>query len=77
MSASSTLLTALMQLPETERFEVAIAVLDQSSPDGLSEDEIVAEARSRQDELESGNVVDIGFAELVTGLHYRPRSLGE
>lgn len=63
-----------MQLPEAERFEIAIAVLDQSSPSGMTEDEIIAEAIDRQDAVESGQVKDIGFDELVAGLNYRPRS---
>lgn len=75
MNANSALFAALMELPEAERFETALAVLDQSSPTGMSEEEIVAEAARRQDELESGREMAIGFDELVAGLTYRPRSL--
>ena len=75
MNVNSALFATLMQLPEVERFELALAVLDQTSPAGMSEDEIVAEAAKRQDELESGAVQDIGFDELVAGLNYRPRSV--
>ena len=77
MDTPSALFASLMQLPEAERFEVALAVIDQSSPAGMTEDEIVAEAARRQDELESGSVADIGFDELVAGLRYRPSLLGQ
>jgi len=68
------LLRALMQLPEAERFEIAMAVLDQSSPSAVTEGEITLEAAKRQDELESGTVRDIGYDELLAGLAYRPSS---
>ncbi len=75
MSTQTAFLATLMELPESQRFEIAMAVLDQSSPAGMTEDEIVQEAARRQDELESGADTDIGFDELVAGLNYRPRSL--
>lgn len=77
MNSPAAFLATLMELPESERFEIAMAVLDQSSPAGLTEDEIVQEASRRQDELESGKVKDISFDELVAGLNYRPRSLAK
>lgn len=77
MNANSALFATLMELPEIERFEIALAVLDQTSPAGLTEDEIVAEASRRQDELESGAAQDIGFDELVAGLNYRPRTVAK
>ena len=77
MNSPAAFLATLMELPESERFEIAMAVLDQSSPAGLTEDEIVQEASRRQDELESGKVKDISYDELVAGLNYRPRSLAK
>jgi hypothetical protein len=77
MNSPAAFLATLMELPESERFEIAMAVLDQSSPAGITENEIVQEAGRRQDELESGKVADIGFDELVAGLNYRPRSLAQ
>ena len=74
MNAPTAFLAILMELPESERFEIAMAVLDQSSHAGMNEDEIVQEAARRQDELESGSDTDIGFDELVSGLNYRLRS---
>jgi len=72
MTADPVLLSALMQLPEAERFDIAMAILDQSSPSAVTEDEITLEAAKRQDELESGVVRDIGYDELLAGLIYRP-----
>ena len=72
MTADPVLLSALMQLPEAERFDIAMAILDQSSPSAVTEDEITLEAAKRQDELESGVVRDIGYDELLAGLTYRP-----
>lgn len=77
MNSPAAFVATLMELPESERLEIAMAVLDQSSPAGFTEDEIVQEASRRQDELESGKVADIGFDELVAGLNYRPRSLAK
>lgn len=77
MNTQTAFLASLMELPESQRFEIAMAVLDQSSPAGMTEDEIVQEAARRQDELESGAVTDMGFDELVAGLNYRPRSLAK
>lgn len=77
MNTPTAFLATLMELPESERFEIAMAVLDQSSPAGMTEDEIVQEAARRQDELESGSDTDIGFDELVSGLNYRLRSAAE
>lgn len=77
MNSNPMLFTTLMELPEAERFEIAMAVLDQSSPSAMTEDEIVQEAARRQDELESGTVADIGFDELLAGLNFRPRSLAK
>jgi hypothetical protein len=64
-----------MNLPETERFEIAIAILDECSPSAMTEDEITREATARQDELESGAVRDISHEELIAGLSYRPSGL--
>jgi hypothetical protein len=72
MAANPALFRTLMQLPESERFEIAMAVLDQSSPSAVTEDEITLEAAKRQDELESGVVRDIGYDELLAGVNYRP-----
>lgn len=77
MNTQTAFLATLMELPESQRFEIAMAVLDQSSPAGMTEDEIVQEAARRQDELECGSSADIGFDELVAGLNYRPRSLAK
>jgi len=41
MSTPTAFLAPLMELPEAQRFEIAMAVLDQSSPAGMTEDEIV------------------------------------
>jgi hypothetical protein len=72
---AANLITSIMQLPETERFDVAMAILDTASPSAMSTDEIEAEATLRQDEMESGAVAPISFETLVSGLSYRPRSL--
>jgi len=74
MTANPVLFSMLMQLPEAERFEIAMAVLDQSSPSAVTEGEITLEAAKRQDELESGAVRDIDYDELLAGLTYRPSS---
>lgn len=75
MKADSVLLSTLMNLPEAERFEIAMAILDQSSPSAMTEGEIAREAAVRQDELERGAVRDIGYEELIAGLSYRPSGL--
>ncbi len=77
MKADPAFLTTLMNLPEAERFEIAIAILDQCSPSAMTEDEITREAAARQDELESGTVRDIGYEELIAGLGYRPSGLAK
>jgi hypothetical protein len=70
----TTLFDSLMELPEKERFEIAMAVLDRTSPSAMTDDDLIQEAVRRQDELESGAVRAMGFDELVAGLHYRPKS---
>lgn len=75
MKADPVLLSTLMNLPEAERFEIAMAILDQCSPFAMTEDEIAREAGVRQDDLESGNVRDIGYEELIAGLSYCPSGL--
>lgn len=72
MKADTKLFTALMELPEGERFEIAMALLDQTSPSAMSGDEIVREAARLQDELESGAVRDLGYDEMIAGVRYRP-----
>jgi hypothetical protein len=75
MNAAPSLLTAVMQLPDADRFEIAMTILDHVSPSAMDEDAIIAEAARRQDELESGAVTTISFDELVQGLTHRPQSL--
>ena len=77
MTASPALLSTLKNLPENERFEIAMAILDECSPFAMSEDEIICEASSRQDELENGSVQDISYEELIAGLSYRPSGLAK
>ena len=74
MKANPAILSTLMELPEADRLEIAMALLDHSSPSAMTQDEILQEAARRQDELESGAVQDISFDELVAGLNYRPRN---
>jgi hypothetical protein len=54
-----------------------MAILDQSSPSAMTEDEISREAATRQDQLESGTVRDIDYEELIAGLTYRPSGLAK
>ncbi len=75
MNASPSLLAAVMQLPDADRFEIAMTILDQASPSAMDEEAILAEAVRRQDELESGAVVPLSFDELVSGLKHPPRRL--
>jgi hypothetical protein len=77
MNASPSLLTAVMELSEADRFEIAMTILDHASPSAMEEDEILAEAARRQDEMESGAVVTLSFDELVQGLNYRPQNLAK
>ena len=77
MNASPSLLTAVMQLSDADRFEIAMTILDNASPSAMEEDEIRAEAARRQDEMESGAVATLSFDELVQGLNYRPQSLAK
>lgn len=72
MKADADLFTTLMELPEAERFEMAMAVLDQTSPAAMSGDELVCEAVRLQDELESGVVRDLIYDEMIAGVRYRP-----
>jgi hypothetical protein len=72
MKTDNALFTALMELPEGERFEIAMAVLDQISPSAMSGDEIVREAARLQEELECGVVRDLSYDEMIAGLRYRP-----
>jgi len=72
MKADTDLFTTLMELPEAERFEIAMAVLDQTSPSAMPGDELVVEAARLQDELESGVVRDLGYDEMIAGVRYRP-----
>ena len=77
MNAAPSLLTAVMQLSDADRFEIAMAILDNASPSAMNEVEILAEAARRQDELESGAVAAISFDELVQGLSHRPHGLAK
>jgi hypothetical protein len=74
MNSTPALFATLMQMPEKERFEIAIAVLDETSPGAMSSDEIIRESSARQDELENGSVQALDYSELVAGIRYRPRS---
>jgi len=75
MNTNPAVFATVMQMPEAERFEIAMAILDATSPSAMTEDAIEREAAQRQDELESGAVKSLSFDELVQGLSYRPRSL--
>ena len=72
---AANIIASIMELPETERFDIAMTILDTASPSAMSADEIEAEAARRQDEMESGAIAPISYDTLVAGLHYRPRSL--
>lgn len=74
MNANPDLLTTLMELPEAERFEIAMTILDRTSPAAMEECEILQEAARRQDELESGVVRDMSYEELVAGIGHRRRA---
>jgi hypothetical protein len=75
MNSSPAVFATLMQMPESERFQIAMAVLDESSPSAMSEEEIVREASARQDEMETGVVTPLDYAGLLAGIRHRPRSL--
>ena len=75
MNTNSAVFATVMQLPEAERFEIAMAILDVTSPSAMTEDEIILEASQRQDEVENGSVKLLSYDELIQGLNYRPRSL--
>ena len=75
MNTTPAVFATVMQMPEAERFEFAMAILDATSPATMTEDEIVNEASRRQDELESGQVKALSYEELVQGLTYRPRRM--
>ena len=77
MNASPRLLSAVMQLSDADRFEIAMTILDEASPDAMEADEILAEAARRQDDIESGAVATLSFDELVQGLTHRPQSLAQ
>lgn len=71
MKAKPDLLTTLMELPEAERFEIAMTILDRTSPAAMEESEILQEAARRQDEMESGGVRDLSYEEMVAGIGQR------
>ncbi|MCX6876293.1 MAG: hypothetical protein NTW21_21170 [Verrucomicrobia bacterium] len=71
MNANPDLLTTLMELPEAERFEIAMAILDRTSPAAMEQSEILQEAARRQDEMESGVVRDLSYEELLAGIVHR------
>ena len=71
------LFAAVMELPENDRFEFAMTILDESSPAAMTEDEIIAEAEGRLDELEDGTAKTLSYDELVASLSFRPRSLAK
>ena len=75
MNANPALLAAVMKLSDADRFEIAMAILDDAHPSAMDEDSIVAEAARRQDELECGDVAGISLEELIQGLTHRPQSL--
>jgi hypothetical protein len=56
-SQSAALLEMIMQLPEGERLDLAMAILDRTAPpDELTDDEITQIAIERLNELDSGAV---------------------
>ena len=77
MNVSPDLLSAVMQLSDADRFEIAMTILDVTSPGAMEADDILAEAARRQDEIESGAVATLSFDELVQGLTHRPQSLAK
>ena len=66
-----------MELPESERFDIAMAVLDETAPAAMGGDEILQEASRLQDELESGAVQYLGYEEMISGVRYRPGGMGK
>jgi hypothetical protein len=75
MNPTPAVFATLMQMPEADRFQIAMAVLDEISPAAMSEDEIVHEASARQGEMETGAVKPLDYAGLLAGIRHRPHSL--
>lgn len=74
MTPHAALLETIMQLPEGERLELAMEIMDRTAPPGgLTEDEILEVATQRMEELESGAVQAISYDELVAGLRHIPK----
>lgn len=72
-SQAAALLETIMQLPEGERLDLAMEILDRTAPpDGMTEDETTQIAIERLDELDSGAVKPMSYEELVAGLPIRP-----
>lgn len=73
-SQAAALLETIMQLPEGERLNLAMEILDRTAPpDGMTEDEILEVATQRMEEMESGAVQPITHEELVAGLRHIPK----
>jgi len=73
-SQTAALLETIMQLPEGERLDLAMEILDRTAPpDAMTEDEITQVAMERLEELESGAVKALTYEEFVAGLRHPPR----
>ena len=70
MNETSSLLDAVMRLPDGDRLAIAMAILDES-PSALAGEEILREAGRRQDEIEQGLVETISYEQLREGLSAR------
>jgi hypothetical protein len=65
MNAKPVLLTTLMELPEAERFEIAMTIGDRTSPAAMGQSEILQDAARRQRVMECGVVRDLSYEELL------------
>ena len=72
MNVPESVLEAVRNLPERDRVELAMAILDEASPAALEESEIAQESARRQDELESGRAQSLSYEELLSGVRSRP-----
>jgi len=72
--STATLTKAVLSLPQAERTALLLDVFDSLPADLADQDEILAEAMRRDEELESGAVLEMSHEEFIAGLRLPQRA---
>jgi hypothetical protein len=72
--STATLTKAVLSLPQAERTALLLDLFDSLPADLADQDEILAEAMRRDEELESGAVREMSHEEFIAGIRLPQRA---